>query len=317
MRLSTLPDLDTSPIVVEPTTGQQSSVGALIDWVLSERHEIDEMLHRSGAILFRGFEIEGAASLAQAAVSLGGPLQNYVGGDSPRSKAGDKVYNSTEFPPHLPIELHNELSYAGWWPTRIFFCCDIAPETGGQTPIGNSRAIYNALPADLRSRFETRGVRYIQTMHKGVGPQKSWQETFETEDPAIVEAYCKQHGMDYRWTDYGLKTSIRRQAVITHPVTGEKAWFNQAEHWHAAVKGIRFWDADAAAVDEDRLPAHCTYGDGEPITRSDLETILATTKAAERTFDWQRNDLLMLDNLITAHGRRPFTGARRILVAMA
>lgn len=317
MKMSSLPGLDTAPVVFEPGSPAHRPIAALLEWTRSENALLTDTLHRAGAILFRDFDIEGPAGLAQAATALGGALQNYVGGDSPRAQAADKIYNSTEFPAHLPIELHNELSYAGWWPSRIFFYCDIEPESGGQTPIGDSRAIYKALPADLRQRFETKGVRYIQNMHKGVGPQKSWQDTFETDDPAVVEAYCEKHGMDYRWTDYGLRTSILRQAVITHPATGEKAWFNQAEHWHAAVKGVRFWDAGAAAVDEDRLPAHCTFGDGEPIGREDLETILAVSKQAERAFDWRRGDLLMLDNLITAHGRRPFAGARRILVAMA
>ena len=315
MQLSRLPDLDATPILITPSSGSERSLGALLAWARAERAAIDAALHQAGALLFRGFDIAGPTDLAQIGAELGGVLQNYVGGDSPRTQAGDRIYNSTEFPPHLPIDLHNELSYAGWWPSRIFFYCDIAPEVGGQTPIGDSRAIYAAMSLAIRERFERKGVRYIQNLHSGNGPQKSWQETFETDDPAVVEAYCAKHGMRHRWTDYGLRTSIDRQAVITHPVTGEKAWFNQAEHWHAALNRIKFWDADAAA-DVDRLPAHCAYGDGEPIDQADLETIVAVTKSAERTFDWARGDLLMLDNLITAHGRRPFAGARRILVAM-
>jgi alpha-ketoglutarate-dependent taurine dioxygenase len=34
-------------------------------------------------------------------------------------------------------------------------------------------------------------------------------------------------------------------------------------------------------------------------------------------FAWQKGDLLMVDNMLVAHGRAPFTGPRRILVAMA
>jgi alpha-ketoglutarate-dependent taurine dioxygenase len=32
---------------------------------------------------------------------------------------------------------------------------------------------------------------------------------------------------------------------------------------------------------------------------------------------WEAGDLLMLDNLLAAHGRRPFSGERRIAVAMS
>lgn len=317
MRRSTLPGLDSLPIVIEPETPSDASLDALLDWAEARPDALNQDLAGAGALLFRGFNLAGAEDLSRAGSALGGALQPYVGGDSPREQAGDKIYNSTEFPAHLPIGLHNELSYAGWWPSRVFFYCHVQPQTGGQTPIGDSRAIYRAMPKALRDRFETKGVRYIQNLHKGEGPAKSWQQTFETDDPAVVEAYCAKHGMQYRWTDYGLRTSIDRQAVIAHPRTGEKAWFNQAEHWHAAIAGIRFWDSGDALADQDRLPAHCTYGDGEPITREDLTTVTEVINAAEIAFDWRRGDLLMLDNLITAHGRRPFAGERRILVAMA
>ena len=39
-------------------------------------------------------------------------------------------------------------------------------------------------------------------------------------------------------------------------------------------------------------------------------------RAETVTFPWRRGDVLLLDNMLTAHGRRPFTGDRRVLVAM-
>ena len=316
MRIARLDGFEDMPVLIEPEGQGERALASLLDWTAAEKPKLDALLRTRGAVLFRGFEIKGPADFSRASSHLGGDLQNYVGGDSPRSEVAEKIYNSTEFPPHLPIGLHNELSYAGWWPSRVFFYCHVEPKVGGQTPIGNSRAIYGAMPSDLRERFEKKGVCYIQNLHKGVGPAKSWQQTFETDDPAVVEAYCRKHAMSFRWTDYGLNTSIRRDAVMTHPVTGEKAWFNQAEHWHGAIDSVRFWDAGTALTDEDRLPAHCTYGDGTPIGLDELETILEVSKTAERAFDWRERDLLMLDNLITAHGRRPFEGPRKILVAM-
>lgn len=317
MWTSTLPGLDAMPVVVEPGSPAERPIQSLLAWAGSQREQLDSHLLRAGAILFRGFDIEGAEDLAWASAELGGELQRYVGGDSPRTQIAEKIYNSTDFPPHLPIGLHNELSYAGWWPSRIFFYCRVEPKVGGQTPIGDSRAIYQAMPAGLRERFETHGVRYLQNLHSGKGPGKSWQQTFETDDPMVVEAYCQKHGMDYRWTDYGLRTSILRQGVIRHPVTGAACWFNQAEHWHAALQTARFWDADMSQTEGETLAAHCTLGNGSEIERRDLETICEVSKAAERAFDWRARDLLMLDNLICAHGRRPYEGARSIMVAMS
>lgn len=317
MKTRHLPELSTMPLVIEPARDAERSQAALLEWAQANRTWLDETISRIGALLFRGFAIDGAEAFSQVSSALGSDLQAYVGGDSPRSAVADRIYVSTEFPPHLPIGLHNELSYAGWYPSRIFFHCLIEPKIGGQTPIGDSRRIYREMPTRVRERFEQKGVCYVQNLHNGTGPGKSWQQTFETDDPAVVEAYCRKHGMDYTWTDYGLRTRIVRQGVIRHPRTGEMAWFNQAEHFHASLESVRFWDVDPTRAQDANFPAHCTYGDGTEITREELESVRAVTTAAELAFDWRQGDVMMLDNYITAHGRRPYQGARKILVAMS
>jgi hypothetical protein len=35
------------------------------------------------------------------------------------------------------------------------------------------------------------------------------------------------------------------------------------------------------------------------------------------SFNWQRGDVMVVDNVLATHGREPFTGERRILVAMS
>ncbi|WP_254896579.1 TauD/TfdA family dioxygenase, partial [Amycolatopsis sp. Hca4] len=87
---------------------------------------------------------------------------------TPRSNVAGNIYTSTEYPPAESIPMHNENSYSASWPARLFFLCDTAAETGGATPIADSRAVYRLLPEDLRERFAG-GVTYTRAFREGSG----------------------------------------------------------------------------------------------------------------------------------------------------
>lgn len=69
-------------------------------------------------------------------------------------------------------------------------------------------------------------------------------------------------------------------------------------------------------VSEQGLPRNAYYGDGSPIEAEVLDTIRAAYREETRAFAWERGDVLMLDNFISVHGREPYTGERKVLVAM-
>ncbi|MFJ2031589.1 TauD/TfdA family dioxygenase [Streptosporangium sp. NPDC087985] len=68
--------------------------------------------------------------------------------------------------------------------------------------------------------------------------------------------------------------------------------------------------------DEADLPRNAYLGDGSPIDEADLAAAKAAYDEAAYGFPWRRGDLMIINNMLCAHGRDPFTGARRILVAM-
>lgn len=317
MRHGIYQSLEQMPVVVQPETGGERSLDALLDWCAGRRDWLDETLHTQGALLFRGYDIASPAAFSRFAAAQGSPLRSYVGGDSPRNTVGDKIYTSTEFAADQELYLHNELSYAGWHPSRVFFFCQVAPASGGQTTIGDSRRILELMPSEIAEKFTQRGVAYIQNLHGGEGPGKSWQETYETDDRSVAEAHCREHGVEFRWTDHGLRTRFVGCGVIEHPVTHARAWFNQADQLHALLACARVDPAQASAMDEERWPCHSTYGDGSEITRHELDEIRRVFREVEILFPWTPGDVLMLDNLITAHGRKPYLGERRVLVAMS
>lgn len=307
----------TLPLVVEPEADIDASPTALAAWAAENGSTLDAWLHRAGAVLFRGFAVDGPDAFRAVAQAIRPDLASYAGGDSPRSAMGDGVYTSTEYPPNMEIGLHNELSYTGRWPERLFFCCITAAALGGETPIADSRAVCRLMDPAVRDRFAERGVLYLQHLRDESvpGPDKSWQATFETTDRDDVERLCRERGMDYRWTERGLSTAFRTEAVRAHPVTGEPCWFNQADLWHASFDTVKGYHVEREG--EQFLGSDARFGDGGEIRRDDLEAVRAACRAAEVAFPWLDGDFLVLDNMLAMHGRRPYEGDRRVLVAMA
>ncbi len=125
--------------------------------------------------------------------------------------------------------------------------------------------------------------------------------------------------MALRWTDRGLSTTLDNPAVLTHPITAERCWFNQADLWHARFDTVKAQEHDRAdsAPGEQALGSHACFGDGTEIPISDLEAVRAAYRRTEVVFPWHAGDVLILDNVLAMHGRKPFEGDRRVLVAMA
>jgi len=306
------------PLIVSAGAQSAGSPEGLLERYASERESMEAHLLQHGALLLRGFGIDTQEILSRVVRVLGGEALGYIDGNSPRRKLGSGVYTSTEYPPEFFISLHNELSYSSRWPSRVFFCCAIAPQEGGQTPLADSRRILQRLPDDVRDAFVTRQVKYIRNLHGGSGFGPSWQATFETESKEEVSEFCRTEGTEARWNDDGSLTITQvRPATRIHPKTGEEVWFNQADQFHPSTHPAVIYESLLALYGrEELMPQTATFGDGSPIEVAKLDEVRKTVGEEMRLFSWQRGDLLMVDNMLVCHGRRPFSGPRKILVSM-
>lgn len=289
----------------------------LTAWGTQNRIYLEDSLVASGAILLRGFAMHDPQDLEELVSSLTPGMLNYIEGSSPRTLLTSKVYTSTEYPAEFDISMHNELSYAHEWPSKLFFLCLTAPETGGETPLTDSRKVYQMLDKAILEPFLTKGVKYVRNLHGGRGIGLSWKTVFETDDKSIVERYCEAGNIEYEWTKRGgLRTSQVRPAVIKHPVSGEIVWFNQADQWHPTnlPEGVRA--SMLAMMSEKDLSINAYYGDGTPLEPEVLDEIRRVFRQATVKLPWQVGDVLLVDNTMTAHGRSAFTGARKIVLAM-
>lgn len=280
------------------------------------RDELREALHRDGAVLLRGFAVGGPDGLDAAVREFSGAPLTYTERSSPRTVIKGNIYTSTEYPADAEIFLHNENSYQSVWPGVLYFHCVQPPRTGGATPLADTRHVLELIDRDVVDEFDRRGWMVVRNFHQDLG--LAWQEVFGTSDRAEVERYCAEHAITVTWTDGdGLRTKAVRAAIHSHPVTGARVWFNHATVFHVSTLPEVVRVGLLEMFGSENLPSNTYFGDGAPIPDDMTEHLRDCYRKASTRFDYARDDVVIVDNMLTAHGREPFTGPRTIAVAMA
>jgi alpha-ketoglutarate-dependent taurine dioxygenase len=302
----------TLPRVIEP------HLEGVLLWAWAERNRafIEENLLRAGALLFRGFKVKTADEFESCVRAVCPELLHYNERTTPRAQVSDWIYTSTEYPSNQPIAMHNELSYANRWPMKLwFFGARPAPE-GGETPLADVRKVYERISPEIRERFMRKGWMLVRNFGDGLGLQ--WQDSFGTTSRAEAENYCRRSDISFEWRDRNrLRTSQVRPAVARHPRTGELSWFNHLAFYHVSSLSPELRESLLSQFAESDLPFNTYYGDGSPIEEPVVEEIREAYRQEVVEFPWQAGDILLLDNMLVAHGRKPYNGPRRILVAMS
>ena len=283
-------------------------------WVSSRGNEVEHNLRKFGAVLFRGFSLTSQAVFDRV---LGLMCRQVIAGygDLPPEKGSDRVYGSTPYRSDRTILFHNESSHLPSWPTRQFFGCVIAAEEGGETPVADCRRIYQKLSPAVRDKFAGKGLLYVRHFIEGF--DVTWQAFFKTEERARVEQIVSERGGSLNWLANGtLRVSQPAQAVARNAVTGEWSFFNQIMLHHPYFLPAEDREALSYVFAPDALPRSVFYGDQSSIEERALQEIKELYAAEAVAFRWQAGDLLMVDNMSVAHARRPFRGARKIIVGM-
>ncbi|TLP65201.1 MULTISPECIES: non-ribosomal peptide synthetase [Pseudomonas] len=282
-------------------------------WAEAHRDQVEGWLREHGGILFRGFDLPTPADFEQFCQALCPELYGQYG-DLPKKEGGNKIYKSTPYPKDRMIMFHNESAHQHRWPRRQWFYCETPATHGGATPIVDSRQVYRELPAWLQDKLRRKQLMYVRNFSASL--DVSWQHFFQTEEPAEVERICREGGIVFEWRGSNeLHTRQVCPAVILHPLTGDASFFNQIQLYHPA-----FLDADIREQflqgRDSVMPRQVFYGDGSELEEAAIEAINSAYERCAVRFDWQRGDVVMLDNMLAAHARDPFEGERRIVVAM-
>ncbi|MFG6449811.1 TauD/TfdA family dioxygenase [Roseateles sp. BYS180W] len=302
------------PVVCEPNVAGVR----LPEWAREHRKEIGRRLLDHGAILFRGFSVANAEEFNRCIDGVSAGALEYKFRASPRTQIQQdlNVYTSTDYPAEESIFPHNEHSYSPVFPLHLFLYCDLPAQTGGETPIGSTRALARRIRPEVREAFARKGIMYVRNYGDGFG--LPWQTVFQTSDRATVEAYCNSIGIAAEWKSGDrLRTRQIGAALMRHPTTGEALWFNHGTFFHELTLPPTVRTQLRSEYAPEDLPQNTFYGDGSSIEPDYVEHLQSCYREVMVGFPWQKGDVLMLDNMLALHGRGPFTGPRRVMVAMA
>ncbi|MGH3526130.1 MAG: TauD/TfdA family dioxygenase [Pseudonocardiaceae bacterium] len=300
----------------KPPMLRAEAPGDAPSWAAEHRDALRTAVAEHGSVLVRGLGLRDSTEVGAVFARLATGLMTEKEAFASRQTYSAGVYSSSKWPSNQPMCMHHELSYTLEFPGLMLFACLSAPTDGGATAVADSPTVLDALPPELVERFEREGWLLTRNYNDEIGA--SFAEAFGTEDRATVESYCRANAIEFQWQpDGGLRTRQLRSAVVRHPVTGQRCWFNQ-------IAFLNEWTIDPEVreflVDvygADGLPFNTHFGNGDPIGEDVvalLNRVYETNTARE---PWQAGDLMLVDNVRTAHSREPFEGPREVLVAMA
>ncbi|KAF7767618.1 hypothetical protein PCIT_a3671 [Pseudoalteromonas citrea] len=305
-----LPDTESFPVIIEPSTADLDPIA----WAEQNRTVIDQHLNQSAGIIFRNFALATPQDFEKFADAIQPGLYGQYG-DLPKKEGGKKTYKSTPYPEKQMILYHNESAHLSKWPRKQWFFCELPSVVGGATPIVDCRRMLQVLPADIVEKFSTKGLLYVRNFIKNL--DVSWQDFYKTDSKQEVESLLHASNTEFKWLDNdGLQTRTKTHGVIAHPITGARSFFNQVQLHHESCLAPDVRSDLIAMVGQDLLPRNVFYGDGSAISYEEMAIIGDAYEHCAVRFDWQKGDVVMVDNMLAAHARDPYEEPRKIVVAM-
>lgn len=302
------------PQVLSPA-GPQSQKDFWLHWLSEHSESLSKMALEHGVILFRGFPLVDFRDFDAWVAAFGWPNFSYQDSlsNAVRVNLTPRIFTANEAPAEVTIFLHHEMAQTPIYPKRLFFFCETPAEQGGATPVCRSDLLYQQLEArcpEFVRACESKGLQYTNVMPSGDDPNsgmgRSWQSTLGTEEASKAESRLGDLNYTFEWLEGDcLKVTTPPLPAVQTLSDGRKVFFNQLI---AAFMGWKDQRNDPSKA--------IRHGDGSALDR---EAVLMAGEIADSlTFDvpWKRGDVALIDNRVAMHGRRTFSGKRRVLASL-
>jgi hypothetical protein len=285
-----------------------------VEWARAHAERLTAQAAEHGAVFFRGLPLSTPEDFDAFVAAFGLPCFAYEDSlsNAVRINYTLRVFSANEAPPAATINLHHEMAQTPAHPSKLFFFCDTAAESGGASSLCRSDVLFEKLtercPGFARA-CEQKGLKYTHSMPAREDPQsgmgRSWKSTFSVETREAAELRMSELGYTWEWQHEDcLRATTPALPAVRVLDSGRRAFFNQLI---AAFTGWKDSRNDPAKA--------VTFGDGSPMDVDGAR--LAVELAEELIFDvpWQAGDVALVDNYVTMHGRRTFRGTRRVLAS--
>jgi len=294
----------------------QAEAGDAPGWAAGHSGELRAAAAEHGCVVVRGLGLHDVAGATAVFQRLATGLMTEREAFAARQAYPGGVYSSSKWPPNQQMCMHHELSYALEFPGLMMFACLTAPAGGGATAVADAPAVLRALPTELVQRFEREGWLLTRNYNEDIGA--SVAAAFGTADRGAVESYCCANAIEYAWQPGGgLRTRQLRSAVVRHPLTGQRCWFNQIAFLNERTIDPEVREYLVDVYGADGLPFNTRFGNGDPVGEDVVQLLNDVYEASTAREPWRAGDLMLVDNVRTAHSREAYEGPREVLVAMA
>ncbi|MCA9064354.1 MAG: TauD/TfdA family dioxygenase [Planctomycetaceae bacterium] len=285
------------------------------DWIAENREQLIARSAEVGTILFRGFPVANDQDFDRFLTAFGLPNFRYEDSlsNAVRVVRTERVFTANEAPPEVNIYLHHEMAQTPVYPSRLFFFCEKAADQGGETPLCRSDVLYEMMKQQLpqfAADCAAKGLKYSHTMpaanDAGSGMGRSWQSTLRADTPDQAEARLQGLGYTWEWLEDGcLKVTTPVLPAVRDLSDGRQVFFNQL------IAAFNGWK------DSRNDPSRSiTFGDGTPLDPATMKQVIDLAETITFDTPWQTGDVALVDNYVAMHGRRTFTGTRKVLASL-
>ncbi|PKA55976.1 Clavaminate synthase-like protein [Apostasia shenzhenica] len=289
-----------------------ASGGDLANLVLEEREHLFADLRRHRALLFRGFDVSDAGDFHRAVEAFRWEAIEMKSSASTRTKITSRVYSANEAPPEQLINFHHEMPLMTEMPRMLFFCCGEPSPQGGETAIVASDVVVQRMDermpevmakvAEVGLVFSIKTASDAEAADSETVVNRTWKSLLGTDD----ETEAEKRLLEMHESCSSVKFLSNGSAELVFGPTNPVREFSGRRAWIYPILGFA----------GDRRSVKNEFGDGSDFPAEALDVYRRILEENCVDVNWQKGDVLLLDNLAVQHARRPGKPPRRILASL-